>query len=72
MQSEDTINGMINLDLDVMFMYTVTMGFVWLLMAWEVVVLALKGWAVRKERATSRFRDEAGCDWLASMKDSDR
>lgn len=36
-------------DLDAMFMYTVTMGLVGVLMAWTVIVLAIKGWAVRKE-----------------------
>ena len=41
---------MIHYDLDAMFMYTVTMGLVGMLMAWEVVVLAIKGWALRKER----------------------
>lgn len=40
---------MINYDLDAMFMYTVTMGLVGLLMAWVIIVLALKGWAFRKE-----------------------
>jgi len=48
-QSGDTVNGMIHYDLDAMFMYTVTMGFVGLLMAWVVLALALKGWAVRRE-----------------------
>lgn len=48
-QSDDTIDGMINYELDAMFMYTVTMGLVGLLMAWEVTLLALKGWAVRNE-----------------------
>lgn len=46
----DTVRGMIHYQLDAMFMYTVTMGLVGLLMAWEVLVLALKGWAVRRER----------------------
>lgn len=36
-------------ELDEMMIYTLTMGFVGLLMAWELVVLALKGWAVRRE-----------------------
>lgn len=49
-QSSDTVEGMIHYELDAMFMYTVTMGMVGMLMAWEVVVLAIKGWAVRKER----------------------
>ncbi|OTA65948.1 hypothetical protein K449DRAFT_431410 [Hypoxylon sp. EC38] len=47
--ASDTVAGMIHYDLDAMFFYTVTMGFVGLLMAWVVVLLALKGWAVRKE-----------------------
>lgn len=41
---------MIHYNLDAMFFYTVTMGLVGLLMAWEVTVLAMKGWALRKER----------------------
>ncbi|CAM1503741.1 Fc.00g013320.m01.CDS01 [Cosmosporella sp. VM-42] len=45
----DTVDGMIHYELDAMFMYTVTMGLVGLLMAWEIVVLAIKGWAVRRE-----------------------
>jgi len=49
MQSGDTVQGMIHYDLDAMFMYTVVLGFVGLIMAWEIIVLALKGWAVRKE-----------------------
>lgn len=52
--SGDTIDGMIHYDLDAMFFYTVTMGFVGLLMAWVVLVLALKGWAVRKESRRPR------------------
>lgn len=41
---------MVNQDLDEMFMYTVTMGLVGCLMAWEILVLALKGWSLRKEQ----------------------
>ncbi|KAG8666939.1 hypothetical protein FPOAC1_011761 [Fusarium poae] len=48
--STDTIDGMIHYGLDAMFMYTVTMGLVGLLMAWIIIVLAVKGWAVRIER----------------------
>ncbi|KAH7322977.1 hypothetical protein B0I35DRAFT_450156 [Stachybotrys elegans] len=53
--SSDTVAGMIHYDLDAMFLYTVTMGLVGLLMAWEVLVLALKGWAVRKECQRKAF-----------------
>ncbi|RSL43578.1 hypothetical protein CEP53_011637 [Fusarium sp. AF-6] len=49
--SSDTVRGMIYYDLDAMFLYTVTMGFVGILMAWEVVVLAIKGLAIRKENS---------------------
>lgn len=42
---------MVRNDLDAMFLYTVTMGLVGILMAWEVVVLALKGLAVRNENS---------------------
>lgn len=47
------MQGMIDYELDEMFVYTVTMGFVGLLMAWVVLVLALKGWAVRRESSRS-------------------
>lgn len=52
--STDTVAAMENNHLDVMFMYTVTMGLVGLLMAWEILVIALKGWAVRKEAPAAR------------------
>jgi hypothetical protein len=45
---------MVKYDLDAMFCYTVTLGAIGLLMAWEVIVLALKGWAVRKEMGRSQ------------------
>lgn len=47
---------MIHYDLDAMFMYTVTMGFVGLLMAWEIIVLAIKGLATRTERHAQSTR----------------
>ena len=47
--SSDTVAGMIHQNLDAMFMYTVTMGLVGLFMAWEIILIAIKGWAVRKE-----------------------
>ncbi|TQV98331.1 integral membrane protein [Cordyceps javanica] len=47
--SSDTVNGMIHYSLDAMLLYTVTTGLVGILMAWEIAVLAIKGWAVRKE-----------------------
>ncbi|KAK5653554.1 hypothetical protein OQA88_8813 [Cercophora sp. LCS_1] len=47
--ASDTVSGMIHYELDAMFMYTVTMGLAGLLMAWIVMMVALKGWAVRRE-----------------------
>jgi hypothetical protein len=53
--SGDTVLGMINQKLDAMFMYTVTMGLIGLFMAWEIILIAIKGWAVRKEAGKSRM-----------------
>lgn len=55
--SRDTVAGMIHYNLDAMFMYTVTMGLVGLFMSWEITLLAIKGWAVRKE-AGKPMRDQ--------------
>lgn len=52
--SGDTVGAMERNQLDAMFFYTVTMGFVGLFMAWEIVVIAVKGWAVRREAGTAR------------------
>ncbi|KAK3376010.1 hypothetical protein B0T24DRAFT_213445 [Lasiosphaeria ovina] len=49
--SGDTVDGMVHYHLDAMFIYTVTMGFIGLLMAWVIIVVALKGWATRREGA---------------------
>lgn len=59
--SHDTVNGMIHYNLDEMFIYTVTMGIVGLFMAWEIMLIAIKGWAVRKEagRPAARRFDSA-------------
>jgi len=36
-------------ELDAMFVFTVSMGLVTFLMAWIILVIAIKGWAVRRE-----------------------
>jgi hypothetical protein len=48
-QAHDTINTLELHDLDAMFMFTVSMGVITFLMAWIILVIAIKGWAVRKE-----------------------
>jgi hypothetical protein len=40
-------------ELDAMFVFTVSMGLVTFLMAWIILVIAIKGWAVRKENRHS-------------------
>ncbi|KAI1275030.1 hypothetical protein F5Y07DRAFT_400881 [Xylaria sp. FL0933] len=52
--SGDTVTGMIHYGLDAMFFYTVTMGLVGVLMAWVVLLLAFKGWAVRRESSRAQ------------------
>lgn len=49
-----------------MLMYTVTMGLVGLLMAWEVALLAFKGWIVRNELRLNDVQpsDIAMCDQI--------
>ena len=48
--ASDIITGMEMYGLHAMFLFTVTMGFTALLMGWEISVLAIKGWAVRREQ----------------------
>ncbi|KAM0249378.1 hypothetical protein ACHAQJ_009094 [Trichoderma viride] len=48
--SADTVKGLIHYNVEAMAVYTITLGFTGLLMAWELIVLALKGWAIRRER----------------------
>jgi hypothetical protein len=36
-------------DLNAMFVFTVTMGFISFLMAWVIIVIAIKGWAIRRD-----------------------
>lgn len=37
-------------DLDAMFVFTVSMGLITFLMAWIILVIAIKGWAMRREK----------------------
>lgn len=58
--NKDTIAALESYNLDAMFTFTVTMGLVALLMAWTVVVVALKGWATRRESASRFAKVNAG------------
>ena len=55
--NKDTVAALESYNLDAMFTFTVTMGLVALLMAWTVVVVAIKGWATCRESG-SRFAKE--------------
>ncbi|KAL8854047.1 MAG: hypothetical protein Q9221_001170 [Calogaya cf. arnoldii] len=48
--NKDTVAAMESHDLNAMFVFTVTMGWTAFLMAWEVIVLAIKGWGVGRRR----------------------
>ncbi|CRK00365.1 hypothetical protein BN1708_009540 [Verticillium longisporum] len=48
--STDTVEGLRHYNLDAIFVYTVATGIVGLLMAWVIIVLAVKGAAVRQQR----------------------
>ena len=50
--NKDTVAAMEHYNLNAMFAFTVTMGFTSLLMAWAIIVLAVKGWAVRRRQAS--------------------
>ena len=48
--NKDTVAAMEHYDLNAMFVFTVTMGFTAFLMAWTILVLAVKGWAATRSR----------------------
>lgn len=47
--NRDTVAALEQYNLDAMFILTITIGLTALLMAWAAVVVALKGWAYRRE-----------------------
>ncbi|KAL8702977.1 MAG: hypothetical protein Q9201_003838 [Fulgogasparrea decipioides] len=51
--NKDTVAAMERHDLNAMFVFTVTMGWTAFLMAWAIIVLAVKGWAVRRRQSVS-------------------
>ncbi|KAH8661408.1 hypothetical protein BGZ60DRAFT_380826 [Tricladium varicosporioides] len=53
--ARDTVSAMESNNLDAMFVFTVTMGLITFLMAWIILVIAIKGWAVRKENKPNNF-----------------
>ena len=51
MSARDTVSAIEANGLDAMAIFTVTMGLTGIVLAWEFFCFAIKGWAVRKERA---------------------
>lgn len=51
--AKDTVASMELYDVDAMFVFTVAMGLITFLMAWIILVVAAKGWAVRKENRSN-------------------
>ncbi|KAK2628863.1 hypothetical protein QTJ16_001966 [Diplocarpon rosae] len=47
--ARDTVLALENNNLDAMFIFTVSVGVITFLMAWIILVIAMKGWAARKE-----------------------
>ena len=47
--NKDHVAQFENSGLDAMFSFTIAMGFTALIMAWAVIVIAIRGWAVQKE-----------------------
>lgn len=58
--NKDSVAALESYDLDAMFTFTVTIGFTALIMAWATVLVAVKGWAVRKEGVVSFAKHSAG------------
>ncbi|KAF2466711.1 uncharacterized protein BDR25DRAFT_317392 [Lindgomyces ingoldianus] len=58
--NKDTVARLESYGLDAMFTFTVTMGFTALIMAWTTVLMAIKGWAVRKESTSQFAKHSAG------------
>lgn len=48
--ASDIIHGMEMYGIHAMILFTVVMGLTAFLMSWEIIVLAIKGWAVRQEQ----------------------
>ncbi|KAH9880144.1 hypothetical protein J1614_002170 [Plenodomus biglobosus] len=60
LSNKDTVAALEAYNLDAMFIFTITMGVTALLMAWTTVVIAIKGWAVRKENSSWYTKSQAG------------
>jgi hypothetical protein len=60
LSNTDTVAALESYNLDAMFTLTVTIGLTALILAWTTVLIAVKGWAVRKENSTQYAKRNAG------------
>lgn len=60
LSNKDTVAALESYKLNAMFTFTVTMGLTCLLMAWTTIVIAIKGWAQRKESQSTVMKIHAG------------
>lgn len=60
LSNKDTVAAMDRYDLNAMFSFTITMGFTAFLMAWTMIVLAVKGWAVEKRTMSAGVSQNVG------------
>lgn len=58
--NKDTVAALESYNLDAMFTFTVTMGLTALIMAWTTVLIAIKGWAARRENTSQFPKSTAG------------
>ncbi|KAG9192241.1 hypothetical protein G6011_10975 [Alternaria panax] len=58
--NKDTVAALESYNLDAMFIFTVVMGLTALLMAWTTIVIAIKGWALRRESGSQYVKGHAG------------
>ncbi|KAL8840238.1 MAG: hypothetical protein Q9170_001445 [Blastenia crenularia] len=52
--NKDTVAALERHDLNAMFLFAVTVGWTAFLMAWQIIVLAIKGWAVRRRQLANQ------------------
>lgn len=52
-QTKDVIAAMEYYDLNAMFTFTIGMGFTAFVMAWELIVVSLKAWSIKREQPPS-------------------
>ncbi|KAF1843764.1 uncharacterized protein K460DRAFT_408089 [Cucurbitaria berberidis CBS 394.84] len=60
LSNKDTVAVLESYNLDAMFTFTVTMGVTALLMAWATILIAIKGWAQRKEIRSQYAKKHGG------------